>query len=251
MLMPAILSNGFFHRRVMLPEEAVAIARSLLVRAGAPPSDVDDTGTHGAKATLLSWCAKWGVPKAERRLLGGHLKSKDQSVEAYSRDEYAKPLRSLYVVIQDVKDGRFNPDATRSGLFKTPASLAASSSDFAPPAEVLDSDDDPDLSPATDEGGILAADAADANLLVLDVEADEEDVFPDDWPVIGGLYQHATRFTLHVGGAAAGKPPHLLACSRKIEGAYVSLAAWPLQRWDRCTVCSRALWDAKQRSVLP
>ena len=175
------------------------------------------------------------MAKAERRLLGGHLKSKDQSVEAYSRDEYAKPLRSLYVVIQDVKDGRFNPDATRSGLFKTPVSLAASSSDVAPPTEVPDSDNDQDWSPATDEGEILAADAADANLQVLDVEAGEEDVLPDVWPVIGRLYQHATRFTLHVGGAAAGKPPHWLARSRKFEGAYVSLGAWPLQRSDRCT----------------
>ena len=177
------------------------------------------------------------------------MKSKDQSVEAYARVEFAKPLRSLYVVIQDVKEGR-NPVATRSGLFKTPVSLAASSSDVAPPADVPDSDDDLDLLLATVEGELLAADAADANLQVLDVEAGEEDVFPDVWLLIGGLYQHATRFTLHVGGAAAGKPPHWLACSRKFEGAFVSLGAWPLQRRDRCTVCSRVLWDAKQRSVL-
>ena len=48
-------------------------------------------------------------------MLGAHLKPKDSSVFAYSRDVLAGPMRRLYHVIEDIRNKKFDPDATRSG----------------------------------------------------------------------------------------------------------------------------------------
>ena len=76
---------------------------------------VSNIGSHSLKATLLSWAAKFGLPPTVRRKLGGHSKPKERSTIAYSRDELAGPLRQLKDVLDAVKLGRFDPDATRSG----------------------------------------------------------------------------------------------------------------------------------------
>jgi hypothetical protein len=85
-------------------------------------------GSHSLKATLLSWCAKYGTDPELRRLLGGHTKGSDSSRLAYSRDEIAGPMRALAVVLLKVREGSFDPDSTRSGRFITIASPSSSSS---------------------------------------------------------------------------------------------------------------------------
>ena len=49
---------------------------------------------YGLKATLLSWSAEAGLPKSDRRILGGHVKPGDRSVLDYSRAELAAPPES-------------------------------------------------------------------------------------------------------------------------------------------------------------
>ena len=70
------------------------------------------------KATLLSWAAKYGLDKATRRTLGYHADPADKAVETYSRDAMAAPLRHLDRVLEAVRRGAFDPDATRSGFFR-------------------------------------------------------------------------------------------------------------------------------------
>ena len=89
--------------------------REMLASPGCPPGPSQSIGTHSCKATLLSWCAKYGLPVADRRLLGYHTKPKDISVLEYSRDAQAGPLRKLVDVLSAIKEGQFQPDATRSG----------------------------------------------------------------------------------------------------------------------------------------
>jgi hypothetical protein len=38
----------------------------------------------------------------------------------YARDTMAQPLRDLNKVLEQVRSGEFNPDATRSGYFRSP-----------------------------------------------------------------------------------------------------------------------------------
>ena len=51
-------------------------------------------------------------------MLGYHASRGDASMLAYSRDAMAGPLRHLEKVIEDVRKGVFDPDATRSGRFR-------------------------------------------------------------------------------------------------------------------------------------
>jgi len=83
--------------------------------------DAKRISSHSLKPTLLSWCAKFGIPLATRRKLGGHAKARDKSVLAYSRDELSEPLRDLRRVMDAVRQGSFDPDASRSGLWKSAA----------------------------------------------------------------------------------------------------------------------------------
>ena len=80
-----------------------------------------------------------------RRLLGYHADPADQAMETYSRDVMAKPLRQLMAIILEVREGRFKPDASRSGTFTggdppiplnegaVDLPIAAASSSSAPP----------------------------------------------------------------------------------------------------------------------
>ena len=77
----------------------------------------------------------------EKRTLGYHAKSDERSLEAYSRDSMAGPLRSLVRVISDIKSERFKPDVTRGGqTVSDPGGGASSCSSSA----ACSSSEDPD-----------------------------------------------------------------------------------------------------------
>jgi len=59
-----------------------------------------------------------------RRLLGGHAEPKERMVLEYSRDALAPALHALTLLLADIKVGRFNPDADRSGRFGVFPSVA-------------------------------------------------------------------------------------------------------------------------------
>ena len=70
---------------------------------------------HSAKATVLSWLAKYGVDEDSRTVLGHHV-GKNKMVATYSRDLQAGPLRKMMEVIAQIRDGRFQPDLRRACL---------------------------------------------------------------------------------------------------------------------------------------
>ena len=51
-----------------------------------------------------------------RRLLGYHIDPKNKSVETYSRDCLAAPLRALDAVLLQIRRQSFQPDCTRGGM---------------------------------------------------------------------------------------------------------------------------------------
>ena len=75
---------------------------------------------HGLKATLLSWAAKSTLFSADEQLaLGHHVSAQYRSAMIYSRDNQIHLCKKLYDMFAKIRDGTFDPDATRvSRLFQ-------------------------------------------------------------------------------------------------------------------------------------
>ena len=116
-IIPVGADTGGWHAVPMTTEEFAIAFRNVLVRHGVTSDELSNVGSHSLKVTCLSWAGKFGLARDVRRLLGYHADPADQSMETYSRDVMAKPLRQLVAVILEVREGRFNPDASRSGTF--------------------------------------------------------------------------------------------------------------------------------------
>ena len=127
-LVQAPLIGGGWSEAPLRTVEFAGMMRGILIRAGIPQSALVRVGSQSLKVTTLSWAARHGFDRETRRMLGYHLKPGDRSMEAYSRDTQAGPLRKLSALIRDVAAGRFDPDATRSGQFARPPSSSCSSS---------------------------------------------------------------------------------------------------------------------------
>lgn len=80
--------------------------------------------SHSCKATGISWCAKYGTSEEDRAVLGRHSTVLKGSTALYSRDLVSAALRSFQMVINQIYEATFNPDAGRSGMI-TPKPLAA------------------------------------------------------------------------------------------------------------------------------
>ena len=120
-LMPA-RARGEWTRASPDIAEANAMLRSFIGECVQEPAG-GRFGTHSCKATLLSWAAKAGVKGESRRILGGHARPKDQMVLEYSRDSLAEPLVAIGRVLAQIRCGRFDPDASRSGRWGAAAPL--------------------------------------------------------------------------------------------------------------------------------
>ena len=92
-----------------------AAFREVLHRGAFSPEQLGNVGAHSLKSTTLSWLAKRGIDRDTRRCLGYHIRADERSMEAYSRDSLAGPLRVLDSVIREIAAGSFEPDNTRSG----------------------------------------------------------------------------------------------------------------------------------------
>ena len=59
---------------------------------------------------------KYAISDSDQTLLGYHSKGKSGSSLSFGRDALAgpQPLRTLEKVLQDVREGKFKPDSTRS-----------------------------------------------------------------------------------------------------------------------------------------
>ena len=137
-LLPVAAVGGGWTQAAMTTEEFGATLKSLLLKGGFSPEAVAGIGAHSCKATALSWIAKAAIPRDDRRALGYHIKPGDRTMEAYSRDAMAGPLRHLVATIAKVRAGRFLPDLTRSGYLadgppsstcSSPASVSEDSAD--------------------------------------------------------------------------------------------------------------------------
>ena len=117
---PLLPSRGLEGGWAPVPPSATVAAawlRGILISRGFP--EARKLGTHSCKCTCLSWLSKHGVDPLHRRVLGYHKAPQDEMMHVYGRDNVSPALRSLEAVIQDIRQGLFLPDVTRSGYFPT------------------------------------------------------------------------------------------------------------------------------------
>ena len=128
--MNAIKVGGQWSDSRLRSLEAATWVAEILRKHGAPILPGQRFGTHSAKSTLLSWCAKAGVRLDVRTILGYHSSGAAESSLLYARDALAGPLRSLERVLIHVREGRFHPDETRSGRWDISAPATATKMDY-------------------------------------------------------------------------------------------------------------------------
>jgi hypothetical protein len=122
-LLPSIKHDGKFSNQPMTPSLGSKCLRDLLLLGGATKEEIRNISSHSLKTTCLSWCAKAGLLREHRQILGYHIVSGSLSALRYSRDEQAEPLRQLANILTCIRNKQFNPDCSRSGYWTTKASI--------------------------------------------------------------------------------------------------------------------------------
>ena len=78
--------------------------------------DLHTTG-HLMKRTFLTMAAKRGIEHLDRLAMGGHA-NMAKMADVYGEDELARPLRLLLALLEEIREGYFDPDAGRAGYIK-------------------------------------------------------------------------------------------------------------------------------------
>lgn len=99
--LPAPKIGGGFCARPLSTQEAARWLRLLL--SGTPGSE--KIRCHSLKATLLNWCAKAGLDKEVRAVLGHHSTALHGSDIVYSRELQVRPLRKLQMLLKSIRIG--------------------------------------------------------------------------------------------------------------------------------------------------
>ena len=116
-VLPAPNASGSWTNRSATSREATNWLLELL---RGHSQDLTNVSSHSLKATTLSWLAKAGSDPHHRTILGHHS-SRKGSLEVYSRDLLAAPLRTLEDILRQIRVGSLHPDLTRSGHIQPPS----------------------------------------------------------------------------------------------------------------------------------
>ena len=111
---PAPKISGGWCQRALSAGEASVWVREIFSVHDIPCPNLS---SHGCKATLLSWCAKYGLEPPVRLALGYHKGAATDTLLHYSRDALSGPLAQLNMVISKVVAGKFCPDNNRAAYF--------------------------------------------------------------------------------------------------------------------------------------
>ena len=114
-------ANGFgdFMKRGLRSSEVSAFLRKTLnLEEPVKGSGFEVVSSHSLKATLLAWCARFGLSPQTRSMLGRHSSCLAETFAIYSRDLVCAPVVELQGVIDAIYDGSFFPDDQRSGFFR-------------------------------------------------------------------------------------------------------------------------------------
>ena len=231
--MPAMLQSGVWTKNRFSSEDFSALISDMFKQRGFCVGD--NLGSHSGKATVLSWCAKYGMVPDDRKLLGGHVIKGDETMHSYSRDSLAGPLQRMMVMYGDVSLGIFLPDVGRGGRFVRASGPHLQTS--APAIdEALQEDHCPSSSSAESSSSDSSPDTAKVLRLLEDKVSKKPDVTHTLRNEVGEIYQHCDRYTFH-----ARPNPEVLKfkCGRAITGRFVQVGHLPRVLVPRCADCFR------------
>lgn len=165
------------------------------------------------------------------RALLGHHSSGTKSVETYSRDILAAPLREFEHVLQQIRTSAFRPDSTRSGLLgaalepdpqrsyvpekldkESEASESSSSSDSESSGEVHNEEQE----------------AASTDLVVQ----------PSQWEPDVQMFQHEKSSIVHV--MAKGTANNRFSCGNQLTKDYRKVSEVAFLEFRKCKRCAIA-----------
>ena len=89
--LPVLLTTGSFGNIPMRTGEATRWLREIFMQNGYLHSDLVNIGSHSLKATMLSWCAKYGVEREHRQILRLPLHPRHQSLVALLQGRTGRP----------------------------------------------------------------------------------------------------------------------------------------------------------------
>ena len=108
---PDLARSGHWLVRPISCAETTRLLRAYL------KCDDPDLKSHPLKRTALSWAAKAGVDREQRRLLGRHASAVQGSDTTYATDLMVDPVRALGAVVKLIRNDQFLPDGDRAGFF--------------------------------------------------------------------------------------------------------------------------------------
>ena len=226
-LLAAPKVNGEWSSRSVTTKEAGKWIRNILLSFD---SQTKFTTIHTLKSTPLSWCAKWGLDPETRALLGHHATGRG-SVECYSRDVLAQPLRDFETVLERIRTKSFSPDSTRSGMVKEPTVTDPRSEfKFAPETREETEIDSAESSSSSSTSDTESADAE-------EVTAEDPVVAPRQWDPDVEMYRNRKSLIVHVvavGGAET------FSCGVRISQDFEHIDKSPFLDLRRCKRCAVA-----------
>ena len=252
--LPAPDARGSFASRACTSTELSQWLRSILgVEFRRGESNVS---SHSLKATTLSWLAKLGVDKHTRLMLGHHA-THSGSLDSYSRDLLAQPLRVYQDMLARVANNSFNPDSTRSGYLVDPAvgGTTGGTTIDGKADKKGDGDDVPldDSGTMAGQEGGPADDTSSEDSSSSSDETSSTDEEPDEhtfqsehaaakdaevWKDDCLMYRHARTKTLHL--KSIGSERELLNCGRKLSDDYIPVAKSAFMEFRKCKQCDAA-----------
>ena len=239
-----------------------------------PTEKRNSVRSHSCKVSMLSWMAKCGSALSLRRNIGHHLDVTSRSAEIYARDAMAPALYELCKVIGMVKSGKFDPDCTRSGRFKTahpvfepnedqkPDGQAESLRDSSRAGSVDDTNSERESAPNGIEDR-LAGDTDDTDTdsssdASSDGEIDDSTTLAELWNMVRPSlrpklvdvnvalqkFVHKLSMVVHLKHEGSGK----FLCGRLASARYEQHSSATSEECPRCTTCFLNK-DAKPRTV--
>eukprot|EP00435_Cladocopium_sp_Y103_P075383 s153_g57.t1 len=227
LIMPAPGLQGEVLSRPLDTSECAAWLRKIV--GCQEDASVRRISSHSLKSTFLSYAAKRGIGIPERLQLGYHT-SNFQMGMVYSRDGAAASILVLENLIQEIADGRFDPDETRSGRIKSSAPVTAP----AGATEVVEVKDEPEVVELSDsEDGMESSSTSSEEPrppVVKHTPVIQPTVIPEGFE----MWQHRKLKTLHLMAVGNFK---IFSCGRQTGAFHEKLSKPPEFDTPLCSLC--------------
>ena len=229
-ILPAPDKQGQWCARSVTASEATKWLNELL-KQNSP--NLEQVSSHSLKCTALSWLAKAGTEPHFRLILGHHSTQKG-SLETYSRDVLAAPLRALDDVLRQIRMGALQPDLTRSGHIQDPS--RPDCAEEVPAQEDSSSSSSSDGSSSTSDSD-ASGDAAPHPTSWRRVASDDPNVRRTTWGS-GVMHQHVFSKIVHLQQEGDLK---IFYCGMHATKDHKVVKSAPFLESRKCRRCTRVL----------